>query len=68
MDYIDIPAIEQYARQLRAQEIRRMDGVFVQQLRIYAELFRDCLQSLFVRLNRAAHAFMAETPPRGHSY
>lgn len=38
MSPIDIPAIERRARQLRAEEIRRVEGLVVEQLRLVGRL------------------------------
>ena len=46
MNPIDIPAIERHARQLRAQEIQRLEGLFAERLRLYALLLGHSLLSL----------------------
>lgn len=38
MEYIDIAAIERRARQLRAEEIRRIEGLFAERLRVTGRL------------------------------
>lgn len=45
MESIDIPAIERYARQLRAQEIQRLEGLFAERTRLYALLLGGSLLS-----------------------
>lgn len=46
MNPIDIPTIERHARQLRAQEIQRLQGLFGQRLALYASLLGGSLRAL----------------------
>lgn len=46
MNPIDIPAIERHARQLRAQEIQRLQGLFAERFSLYAVLLGHSLLSL----------------------
>lgn len=46
MQPIDIPTIERHARQLRAQEIQRLEGLFAERARLYAVLLGHSLLSL----------------------
>jgi hypothetical protein len=46
MQPFDIPAIERHARQLRAQEIQRLQGLFAERARLYAVLLGHSLLSL----------------------
>lgn len=46
MQPIDIPTIERHARQLRAQEIQRLEGLFAERARLYVVLLGHSLLSL----------------------
>jgi hypothetical protein len=49
MTKIDIPSIERYARELRAQEIRRLETIAMERMGIYARLLgQSMLRGLFL--------------------
>ena len=49
MTNIDIPSIERYARELRAQEIRRLETVAMERMGIYVRLLsRSLMHGLFL--------------------
>lgn len=46
MEHIDIAAIERRARQLRAEEMQRLQGLFAERARLYGLLLGHSLLSL----------------------
>lgn len=68
MTPIDIPTIERQARQLRAQEIQRLQGLFAERMRLYALLLGGSLLSLLETLGetlRPAFAWNPQAMSRG---
>jgi hypothetical protein len=62
MESIDIPAIERYARQLRAQEIQRLEGLFAERARLYALLIGGSLLSLLEAIGEVLRPLFSWNP------
>lgn len=67
MGPIDIPAIESYARHLRAQEIQRLQGLFGERLRLYALLLGNSLLSLLEAIGQVVRPLFSWNPRRHRS-
>lgn len=61
---IDIPAIEQRARELRAAEMRRLEDLFAERLTIYAGLAGGTLLVLLQGLGDALRPLFSWHPQR----
>lgn len=77
MDMIDIAAIERRARQLRAEEIRRIEGLFAAQMRVLGYLLATIvfagvlavagvLRAPLARLSRSLRALVPWNPEVHH--
>ena len=62
MTTIDIPTIERRARALRAQEIRRLHGLFGQRLALCASLFGASLLSLLQGVGKTLRPLFSWNP------
>lgn len=62
MDSIDIAAIERHARQLRAQEIQRLQGLFAERVRLYGLLLGHSLLSLAETVGEALRPLFSWNP------
>lgn len=67
METIDIPAIERYARQLRAQEIQRLEGLFAERLKLCAVLLGRSALSLLESVGEILRPLFSWNPRRHHS-
>jgi hypothetical protein len=59
---IDIIAIERFARQLRAEEMQRLQGVFAERLGLLAVLFGGTLLSLLEALSERLRPLFSWNP------
>lgn len=59
---IDIIAIERYARQLRAEEMQRLQGVFAKRLGLLAVLLGNTLLSLLEALSETVRPLFSWNP------
>lgn len=59
---IDIAAIERRARQLRAEEMQRLQGVFAERLGLYGRLLAGSLWALLVFLGEALRPLFSWNP------
>lgn len=64
MSPIDIPAIEQRARALRAAEMRRLEDVCVARLGVYAGLAGGSLRAAFRALGDTLRTLFSWNPQR----
>ena len=62
MNPIDIPAIEQQARRLRAAEIQRVNGLFVERARLVAKLAAESLAVGAVAVSEALRPMFSWNP------
>lgn len=62
---IDIVAIEQRARALRAEEMRRQARLFAKQARLYRRLLRRSLHALLTALSEALRPLFSWNPRAG---
>jgi hypothetical protein len=61
---IDYPSIERYARELRAQEIRRLEAVAVERMSVYGRLLaHSALHGLYL-LSELLRPLFSWTPER----
>lgn len=61
---IDYPSIERYARELRAQEIRRLEAVAAERMSVYGRLLaRSFLHGLYL-LSELLRPLFSWTPER----
>jgi hypothetical protein len=63
---IDIAAIERHARQLRAEELQRLEGLFAERIRLYAGLLAGTLLSLAMRLGELLRPLFSWNPQARH--
>lgn len=64
---INIPDIERYARELRAQELRRLESVAAERMRIYFRLLgRSVLHGLYF-ISELLRPLFSWTPDRRRS-
>lgn len=66
---IDIPAIERHARQLRAEEMQRLEGLFAERLALYGRLLGRSLLTLLAGcgdLLRPLFAWNPQAPAATH--
>ncbi|MDD5250526.1 MAG: hypothetical protein PHY45_16220 [Rhodocyclaceae bacterium] len=61
---IDIPALEQRARDMRAEELRRLEGVFLERMRVYARLLGASLLLLLEFVSEALRPLFSWTGRR----
>lgn len=64
MTYIDIAAIERHARELRAQEMQRLQGIFAERLRLCALLLGHSLLSLLTGISKMLRPVFSWNPQR----
>ncbi len=62
MSPIDIAAIERHARALRAEEIRRINGIFAERLRVMGRLLAATLFSAMLALAEAVRPLFSWNP------
>lgn len=62
MNAIDIAAIERRARQLRAQEMQRLENLFAERARLYALLLAGSLLSLLETASELLRPLFAWNP------
>ncbi len=65
MDPIDIPAIEQQARRLRAAEIRRLNGLFAERAQLMARLSAESLTAGTAIVSEALRPMFSWNPRPG---
>lgn len=59
---IDIIEIERYARQLRAEEMQRLEGIFADRLRLLALLLGNTLLSLLEAVSEKIRPLFSWNP------
>lgn len=59
---IDIPAIEQQARQMRAEEMQRIEGLISARLRVYGGLLAGTLMSALAAIGRSLRSQFSWNP------
>ena len=64
MTPIDYPSLERYARELRAQEIRRLEVVAAERMRVYAQLLGDSLLHGLYLLSELLRPLFSWSPDR----
>ena len=64
---IDIAAIERHARELRAQEMRRQQGIFAEHLLLYGRLLGHSLLSLAQTVGKILRPAFSWNPQRRRS-
>ncbi|MCX7177039.1 MAG: hypothetical protein NT159_24585 [Proteobacteria bacterium] len=62
MTRIDIVALEQQARQMRAEEMRRLGGIFSESMGVYFRGLSRMLTSLAKLLNEALRRLVSSNP------
>lgn len=62
MEPIDIAAIERHARQLRAQEIQRLEGLFVERAKVYGLLLGNSVLSLLETVGEVIRPLFSWNP------
>lgn len=67
MDPIDIAAIEQRARQLRAEELQRIQGLLSARLRVYGHLLGASLHTGLVAASESLRHLFSWNPRTGRS-
>jgi len=65
MNHIDIPAIEEQARRLRAAEIQRVNGLFAERARLVAKLAAESLAVGAVSVSEAFRPMFSWNPRPG---
>ncbi|HSG21502.1 MAG TPA: hypothetical protein VLA64_00940 [Azonexus sp.] len=65
MNPIDIPAIEQQARRLRAAEIRRVNGLFAERARLVAKLAAESFAAGAASVSEALRPAFSWNPRPG---
>ncbi len=64
---IDIPSIERYARELRAQELRRLESVAAERMHIYFRLLgKSAMHGLYLFSELLRPLFSWAPNPRRH--
>lgn len=65
---LNIPAIEQQARRMRAEEMRRINGVISSRLRVYGELAGATLMTSLAIIGTSLRRLFSWNPqaPRTH--
>lgn len=64
---IDVVAIERHARELRAQEMQQLQGIFAERLGLYGRLFADSLLSLARTVSKILRPAFSWNPQRRRS-
>lgn len=64
MTPIDYPSLERYARELRAQEIRRLEVVAAERMRIYTQLLGESLLHGLYLLSELLRPLFSWSPDR----
>lgn len=67
MDPINIAAIEQEARRLRAEELQRMQGLISARLRVYGQLLGATAQVGLMAVGESLRHLFSWNPRRGRS-
>ncbi|HJW23690.1 MAG TPA: hypothetical protein VJ576_02230 [Rhodocyclaceae bacterium] len=65
MGYIDIALIERRARQLRAEELQRLQGLFAERARLYGLLVGHSLLSLAEAVGEKLRPLFSWNPQEG---
>jgi hypothetical protein len=61
---IDYPSIERYARELRRQEIRRLEGVAAERMSVYFNLLGQSVMQGLYMLSEFLRPLFSWTPDR----
>jgi hypothetical protein len=67
MEPLNIPAIEQEARLLRAQEIQRFEGLIAARLGVYAQLLGATLVAALTAVSKRLRTLFSWNPQAHHS-
>jgi hypothetical protein len=65
---INIPAIEQKARQLRAEEMQRIEGIFSDRIGLYGKLLAGTVLTGAIALTELVRPLFSWNPRASRSY